>query len=242
MIPKKIHYCWFGRGEKPKLAQKCIASWKKYCPDYEIIEWNEDNFDVTLTAYTQYTYNHNLYAYLSDYVRLWAVETYGGFYFDTDVELIKPLDTLQELDAFFAFETPRFITTGLGFGAQAHHPAVREMKAAYDRRTMDAIEKEARTEKRLTGSPRMNTWALIPRGLQQNGQRQRVYGAEIFPMEYFCPLDDVTGQLRKTENTISIHWYLKSAHGKRARLRSVFSRPLHRIHYAVKGLFRREEQ
>lgn len=77
MIPKKIHYCWFGRGQKPKLAKQCIASWKKYCPDYELIEWNEDNFDVNINSYTKWCYENKKYAFLSDYVRLWVVYQNG---------------------------------------------------------------------------------------------------------------------------------------------------------------------
>ena len=96
MIPRKIHYCWFGRGEKPRLAQKCIASWKKYCPDYEIIEWNEDNFDVDRNAYTQMCYKEKKYAFLTDYLRLLIVEEHGGIYFDTDVEAVRSFDELLD--------------------------------------------------------------------------------------------------------------------------------------------------
>ena len=92
MIPKKIHYCWFGRGEKPKLARKCIESWKRYCPDFEIIEWNEDNFDVTKYAYSKYCFDNKKWAFLSDFVRLIVIYENGGIYFDTDVEVIKSLD------------------------------------------------------------------------------------------------------------------------------------------------------
>ena len=101
MIPKKIHYCWFGRNPKPKLAEKCIASWRKYCPDYEIIEWNEDNFDINTNGYTRMCYEEKKYAFLSDYVRLLVVAEHGGVYFDTDVELLRPIDDLRENDAFF---------------------------------------------------------------------------------------------------------------------------------------------
>ena len=127
MIPKKIHYCWFGRGEKPKLAQKCIASWKKYCPDYEIIEWNENNFDVNMNGYTKWCYENKKYAFLSDYVRLLAVYKNGGLYFDTDVELIRNTDFLLNDQAFFGFETdgtevsnPKNadINSGLRFGCE----------------------------------------------------------------------------------------------------------------------------
>ena len=108
MIPKTIHYCWFGRGEKPKLAQKCIASWRKFCPDYEIIEWNEDNFDVNLNAYTLMCYQEKRFAFLSDYVRLLVVRDHGGIYFDTDVEVVKNFDNLLEFEAFFGFQQLRY--------------------------------------------------------------------------------------------------------------------------------------
>lgn len=120
MIPRKIHYCWFGRGEKPRLAQKCIASWKKYCPDYEIIEWNEDNFDVNRNAYTQMCYKEKKYAFLTDYLRLLIVEEHGGIYFDTDVEAVRSFDELLDNPAFFGFENDRFVNTGEGFGAEPH--------------------------------------------------------------------------------------------------------------------------
>ena len=103
MIPKIIHYCWFGKEKKTKLAVKCIESWKKYCPDYEIIEWNEDNFDVNINPYTKKCYNEKKYAFLTDYIRLWVIEKYGGVYFDTDVELLKPIDNLLLNQAYIGF-------------------------------------------------------------------------------------------------------------------------------------------
>ena len=105
MIPKKIHYCWLGYGEKPKLVQKCIGSWKTYCPDYELIEWNETNVDIKMNAYVQWCYENRKYAFLSDYIRLLIVEKHGGIYFDTDVEVIKKMDDLLYNEAFFGFET-----------------------------------------------------------------------------------------------------------------------------------------
>ena len=127
MIPKKIHYCWFGRGEKPKLAKKCIASWKKYMSDYEIIEWNEDNFDIDMNAYTRMCYDQKKYAFLTDYVRLIVVQKYGGIYFDTDVEVVRNFDDLLDNSAFFGFETNEYVNTGLGFGAEKENEIVKQM-------------------------------------------------------------------------------------------------------------------
>lgn len=94
MIPKIIHYCWFGRNDKPKSVLKCIESWKRICPDYEIIEWNEDNFDVFQTPYLSFCYKEKKWPFLSDLVRLMIIYNYGGIYFDTDVELLKRPDEL----------------------------------------------------------------------------------------------------------------------------------------------------
>lgn len=229
MIPKTIHYCWFGRGEKPKLAKKCIESWKKFCPDYEIIEWNEDNFDVNINDYTRFTYNNKLYAYLSDYVRLWAVFSFGGIYFDTDVELIKSPNRLLELNGYLGFESKEFINTGIGFGAEKNNPEMHLLKNQYEKLSFKECEKQYNQHNCLIGSPKMNTYALTPCGLVQNGENQSVNSIQIFPVEYFCPFNDVTGEMIITDNTYSIHWYSKSAQGKFAYYKSRIARPVRRV-------------
>lgn len=221
MIPKKIHYCWFGRGEKPKLAQKCIASWKKFCPDYEIIEWNEDNFDMNENAYVRYCYENKKWAFLSDYVRLVVVCREGGIYFDTDVEVIKSFDDLLACGAFFGFETDQYVNTGEGFGAEAGNPIVLQMLKEYDF-LLDGLQG-------TVGCPHLNTEALLKFGLQQNGQLQRLSNAVVYPADYFNPYDDPTGLLTKTRNTYSIHWYGKSWMDKKTILRSRLTKPLHRF-------------
>ena len=221
MIPRKIHYCWFGRNEKPKLAQKCIASWKKYCADYEIIEWNEDNFDVNSSLYTHYCYENKKWAYLSDYVRLAVVYENGGIYFDTDVELIKPLDTLLMNEAFFAFENDKNVATGLGFGAEKGSRFIRAMMEQY------VFSPEQNVC--LRGCPELNTKALLPFGLALNGERQQLDGVLILPADYMNPYDDPTGRLNITENTISIHWYSKSGMSTGSKIRSIITRPFHRV-------------
>ena len=221
MIPKVIHYCWFGRGEKPKLAQKCIASWKKICPDYEIIEWNEDNFDVNMNGYTRMCYEQKKYAFLSDYVRLLVVMQYGGLYFDTDVELLKSPDLLLEHEAFFGFETPEYVASGLGFGSISHGTAIEALLRAYD----PLLDGQHGT----VGCPHLNTDALVKLGLQQNGMYQNVGGAIILPSEYLNPYESATGRVKKTANTISIHWYSAAWMSKKQKLRSTVMRPLHRI-------------
>ena len=227
MIPKKIHYCWFGRGEKPKLDQKCIASWKKYCPDYEIIEWNEDNFDINTNAYTKMCYDQKKYAFLTDYLRLLVINEHGGIYFDTDVEVVRNFDDLLDCGAFFGFETNEFVNTGEGFGAEAGNEIVKQMIKEYDQ-LLDG-------KHGMIGCPRLNTDALLKFGLVQNGKYQTVANAVVYPADYFNPYDDLTGIMKKTENTYSIHWYGKSWMDKKTVLRSKISKPFHRIKYMFKN-------
>lgn len=221
MIPKRIHYCWFGGGEKSKKVSKCIASWKKYCPDYEIIEWNENNFDVHRNGYTKYCIEEKKYAFLSDYVRLVVVEQQGGIYLDTDVELIKSLDTLLDNEAYFGFENQEYVATGLGFGAMANHKAIKAMLEEYD----DLLD----GSKGVIVCPELNTKALEKLGLKRNGKMQNVQGAKIYPTDYFNPYDDATGRLNVTHSTYSIHWYSKSWLDEKTILRSKITRLFHRI-------------
>lgn len=229
MIPKIIHYCWFGGKPKPKLAEKCIASWKTHCPDYQIVEWNENNFDVHSCDYTKFCYENKRYAYLSDFVRLFAIEQMGGIYFDTDVELVTAPDALLENGAFFGFECAEFINTGLGFGAEAGHWTVTEMLKGYREKTTEELQQCLDCYNCLTGSPKMNTYAMTPLGLIQNGEMQRVEDAVFLPRDYLCPFDDQTGELNCTGNTVSIHWYSKSANTRHAAIRSRLLRPIKRL-------------
>lgn len=224
MIPRTIHYCWFGRGEKPELAQKCIASWKKFCPDYEMIEWNEDNFDIQAHPYAKSCYELKKWAFLSDYVRLVVVEQQGGIYFDTDVELLRSPDFLLEHEAFYGFENDDNVNTGQGFGAEAHHPTIQSMVERYRK-----LQPDAEGIYPCVVCPQLNTKALIPFGLELNGQRQKVGGAEIYPAEYFNPYESTTGRLNKTKNTVSVHWYSGSWMSKGTILRSKITKPLHRL-------------
>lgn len=228
MIPKRIHYCWFGRGEKPKLAKKCIESWKRVCPDYEIVEWNEDNFDVNMLDYTRFAYENRCYAFLSDYVRLWAVYNNGGIYLDTDVELIKSPEELLQYGAFFGFEG-NLVNTGSGFGAEQYNTVVLKMMEEYEKREPEVYRESYRLNRSMTGSPAMNTNALLPLGLEPNGKKQTIDSAVILPADYFCPFNYLTGELNCTENTVSIHWYGNSANSKLSTMRLKISRPVHRV-------------
>ena len=221
MIPKKIHYCWFGGKELPKLAKKCIESWKKFCPDYEIIQWNESNVDLDMNGYTRMCVAEEKWAFLSDYVRLKVVAEHGGIYFDTDVELLLAPDELLQHEAFFGFETEEYVATGLGFGSVAGGTAVTAMLAEYEP-LLDG-------EHGVIGCPRLNTAALVKLGLQQNGQLQNVAGAEILPSDWLNPYESATGRLNKTKNTMSVHWYTGAWLSPAQRVRHAIGKPLHRF-------------
>lgn len=221
MIPKKIHYCWFGRNELPSKAVRCIESWKKYCPGYEIIEWNEDNYDVYQNPYTKYVYDNKKYAFLSDYARLQIIYQEGGLYFDVDVEIVRPLDELLSHKAFFGFETKEYVNTGVGFGAEAGNLLVANMLSEYDK----LLDGKSGT----IGCPILNTEALKKYGLKQDGCKQTINGAVVYPIQYFNPYDDPTGRLFKTSETYSIHWFAKSWMSKRVRFRSQCTKILHRF-------------
>ena len=224
MIPKKIHYCWFGGKELPELAKKCIASWENFCSDYEIIRWDESSFDLDRLPYARWCYDNGKWAFLSDYARLAVVAEHGGLYFDTDVELVKSPEELLQFEAFYGFENEGAVATGLGFGAMAQHPTLMAMCKEYTALTVNADGSYP-----VQACPKLNTAALLPMGLALNGVRQNVAGAEILPVDFLNPYDDATGRLNKTENTIGIHWYSKSWIGKGAILRSKITRPIHRL-------------
>ena len=176
MIPKKIHYCWFGGNPKPEIINKCIASWHKLCPDWEIIEWNESNYDIAAYPYMQEAYDSKKWAFVSDVARLDIIAKHGGVYLDTDVELLAPIDDLLDSGAFYIFETERHIATGLGFGAEAGHPTVVAMLRYYEGRSFLIDGKPD-----LTPCPRNNTQMLLTvcPTLIRNGQHQQIQDVMI---------------------------------------------------------------
>ena len=235
MIPKIIHYCWFGRGPLPELAQKCIASWKKYLPDYEIKEWNEDNFDVNIIPYTAEAYKAKKYAFVSDYARFWILYQYGGIYFDTDVEVIRPIDDIVERGNFMGFETdpkPQLkedaseasVAPGLGLGVTPGLGLYKEILDYYAPLHFlceDGSLNQVTVVKHVTN-------VLVENGLKQTNELQQVAGVWIYPRDYFNPLDDNTGKLVITENTRSIHWYTKTWLKKQNPVRTWIVRRIHR--------------
>lgn len=206
MIPKIIHYCWFGKNPKPKLAKKCIKSWKKYCPDYEIIEWNEENFDISAAPlYVQQAYEARKWAFVTDYVRLYAMVNYGGIYMDTDVEVIKSLDAFLHHQAFSGFEDDIHIPTGI-MACQKGFPLFQDFLYFYDKVSFLNPDGSAN----CTTNVVIMTELCLKHGLVQNGKYQIVNGFTLYPKDVFCPISYTTGKLEKTMNTVTIHWFAGS--------------------------------
>mgnify|MGYP005895893275 CR=1 FL=1 len=155
-IPKIIHYCWFGGGPIGEADRKCMESWKKYCPDYRIMRWDETNFEISANRYAQQAYEAKKYAFVSDYARLAVVYEYGGIYLDTDVELVRPLDELLELPGFMGVQNNNEVATGLGFGACKGNPVVQALLRDYD--ALDFIKADGSVD--LTPCPERNTKVL----------------------------------------------------------------------------------
>lgn len=206
-IPKTIHYCWFGGNPKPKLAEKCIKSWKRFAPDCELVEWNEENFDITTAPlYVRQAYEAKKWAFVTDYARLKILYDYGGVYFDTDVELIKPIAPLFEHDAFMGIERARDchkVASGLGIGAQKGFALIREIMEDYD--TLSFYKEDGSED--VTTCTVLNTEVLKKHGFVEEDRLQTVAGSVIYPSEYFSPMDMTNGKMYRTKNTYSIHHY-----------------------------------
>lgn len=203
MIPKKIHYCWFGSNPLPKKDKKCIESWRRYCQDYEILRWDESNYDISKNQYMKEAYDAGKWGFVPDYARLEIIYEHGGIYLDTDVELVKSLDELLVCESFMGFEDGEHVNPGLCIAAEPHHSAIKKLLDIYNGRRFLLPDGEPD----LTPSPIMNTEKLKEMGLKQNNRKQIVNGITIFPKEYFCPKDYKTGKLKVTENTYGIHWF-----------------------------------
>ncbi|MCM3724917.1 glycosyl transferase [Neobacillus cucumis] len=205
-IPRAIHYCWFGGKEKPSIVKRCIESWKKHLPNYEIIEWNESNFNLDSNLYVKEAYNAGKYAFVSDYVRVYALYNYGGIYLDTDVEVVKPLDDLLEHTSFWGFEQENFIATST-IGAEKGNKLIKEFLDSYNEKN---FIKEDGTFNQLTNVA-IITELLAEKGLKLNGKYQKINEMGVFyPQTYFSPYDYINCQTFLNENTYTIHHFYKS--------------------------------
>ncbi len=225
-IPKIIHYCWFGDKEMSKMEIDCINSWKKYCPDYQFILWNEKNYDYHKNRYMEEAALAGKWSFVTDYVRLDVLYDYGGFYFDTDVELIKSIDELCDLNSFIGFEQKNRVNDGQGIGSVPQNGLINEMLAMYDE--LSFYNEDGSFN--LKECPQYRTLCLLKHGLQLNGKMQMIENMVIFPKEFFCPKDFETGRIKITTNTFGIHHFRGSWHTTNEL------RGLHKVQ-AVKRIF-----
>lgn len=225
-IPKIIHYCWFGKNPLPELAVKCIDSWKKFLPDYEIKEWNESNYDIHKIPYISQAYDAKKYAFVSDYARFDLLYQYGGLYFDTDVEVIKSLDEILKRGAFAGVESMGALAAGLGLASPAASSVYKEILDSYLKSSF------------LRNDGSMDLTTVVDRvseifrrhGFTSENKIQKVEGITIYPAEYFCPINPATGQLKITKNTYTIHHYAATwtipIRKKYMKLRNVLSKKI----------------
>lgn len=227
MIPKIVHYCWFGKSKKPKKIEKCIDSWKKFLPDYEIVEWNETNFDVYQNKYTEDAYNAGKYAFVSDLARLQALFRYGGIYLDTDVMVFKKFDSIFNQKCVFGFEEKQYIATSF-IACEPMNPFIGEFIEYYTIAQFGDFKTNVEVITEL----------LEKKGLIRNNQRQVLDdGISIYPQEYFSPYDYINCKMNKTENTICAHLYFVSWARKCEKINRIIKTIMVKV-VGVKGIVR----
>ena len=206
-IPKKIHYCWFGKKEKPDIVKRCIKSWNEKLKGYEIIEWNEDNFDINSNKFVKEAYNSGKFAFVSDYVRVYALYNYGGIYLDTDVEVYKEFsDDILSNESFWGFEEKEFIATST-IGACKGNTLIKQFLDSYNEKSFLKADGSMDT---LTNVAIVSE-IMKSLGIKLDGNYQKLEGiATVYPQEYFSPYDYINCYSKETKNTYTIHHYYKS--------------------------------
>lgn len=205
-IPKIIHYCWFGRSEKSEVIMKCIDSWKKYLPDYEIIEWNEETFDINCNKYVKEAYESKKYAFVSDYVRIYALYNMGGIYLDTDTEVFKSLDDFLNEDSFWGFEEKNYIATST-IGTKKGNKLIKKFLDFYEDKSFNETRKNIETSTNV----QIVTNIFKDLGFKMNGQKQTIKDiGTIYPQEYFSPYDYINFIDKSNDKTYTKHHFHKS--------------------------------
>lgn len=219
MIPKIVHYCWFGKIEKPDNVQRCIESWKKILIGYQFVEWNEDNFDYQAMEYTRQAYQEKKYAFVSDVARLAALVGYGGIYMDTDVEVLKSFDDLLNHTCIFGMEERNYIATSF-IACESHFPLIQQLLDGYKNVTfsMESGSIETNVQK-LTA-------IMEQYGFQKKNKFQSVAGVSIYPREYFSPYDYINCIDMKNENSYCIHYFYVSWQSNKVKVKKLIKKIL----------------
>ena len=224
MIPKIIHYCWFGKGDLPELAKKCIASWQKYLPDYKIIEWNENNFDINNWKYTKEAYELKKFAFVTDVCRLYALKEVGGIYMDTDVEVLSSLDPFLNNTAFSGFEDIDTVPTGI-MASEKNGKWVSDLLSYYDDKSF--LKNETTLD--MTTNVKTITDFMITKGFKMNNQLQEHSGyVTMYPKDFFCPKSYETLEINITENTVCIHHFAGSWLTKEQKIKNKIKHTLNK--------------
>lgn len=241
--PKVIHYCWFGGSPLPELARRCLDSWRKFCPNYEIIEWNETNYDIHTCPFVHEAYQSKKWAFVSDYARFDILYRHGGVYFDTDVELVGPIDDLVEKGPFLGVEQNAdhiVVNPGLAMATPPGHPVYQSVLETYQN---GHFINEDGTYNQMT-VVKYTTDILRAHGLLEIPEVQCIEGIWIYPWNYFCPMNYETGELTITENTRSVHYYNaswltdeeKASHSFGMRMRKLFGNSVGNVMEGVYSL------
>lgn len=215
-IPKIIHYCWFGRGEKPDIVKKCIKSWEKNLNGYQIIEWNEDNFDISINDYVKEAYENKKYAFVSDYVRVYALYNMGGIYFDTDVEVFKSLDEFLQEDSFWGFEEKNYIATST-IGSKKGNFLIKTFLDFYEGKSYNEMRENVETSTNV----QIVTNLMKDIGFEMSGKKQSIENiGTLYPQEYFSPYDYINLIDKRNNNTYTMHHFYKSWLSPKDRIKS----------------------
>lgn len=235
MIPHTIHYCWFGPNKLDEKALCCIASWKKHFPDYEIIQWNESNFDLSQILFMKQAYENKKYAFVSDVARLIIIYQHGGIYFDTDVEVIKSYTDILDNNqiGFLGFEQSGHIATGLGFGFEKGSTFLESLIDLYKHIDFNAYL----TNLSAIACPILTTDYMLNNGLTDLNKTQQFDGICLYSSDYFSPINYETGKLSLKSTTHSIHWYSATWQSEDARIAQKRIRNFKRIFGSKMGDF-----
>lgn len=229
MIPKVIHYIWLGGKELPPIAKKCIASWQKYCPDYEIKRWDETNLDLNKYQFVKDALENKKYAFASDVLRTDILYNYGGIYFDIDVELLRPIGEFLNHDCFMGFETSQTLNPGLIIGSTKNNPDLLNILNVYQMLKFDVNNLINLTVCEIFTKYFENL------GLKRQNTYQVIENTHFYPSEYFSPIDVITNKKKLTSNTYSIHWYNASWYTPKQKFKSKIKKIINAMTFGLAG-------